>query len=256
MAKLLRANFSRLWKSRIFYVALIFMVLLNVFLVIDGWNSGRIGYPEPLEDMLFQNCIIIGFVCSVFVGMFLGTEYSDGTIRNKIIVGHTRVRIYLANLLICAAGSLLLLVISLAIGLGLGSFLLDPLGLPYKTLLLYILIGLLSTLSFAAIFTLVAMLTPSKASGAVICLVLALCLLFVTSAVEGALTEPEMVQDFEIAADGMPILGELHPNPRYVTGTSGRCCRSPTTCCPPARPSRSATTSAPIRRGFPCFRCW
>lgn len=219
MAKLLRANFSRLWKSRIFYVALIFMVLLNVFLVIDGWNSGRIGYPEPLEDMLFQNCIIIGFVCSVFVGMFLGTEYSDGTIRNKIIVGHTRVRIYLANLLICAAGSLLLLVISLAIGFGLGSFLLNPLGLPYKTLLLYILIGLLSTLSFAAIFTLVAMLTPSKASGAVICLVLALCLLFVTSAVEGALTEPEMVQDFEIAADGMPILGELHPNPRYVTGT-------------------------------------
>lgn len=219
MAKLLRANLSRLWKSRIFYVGLIFMLLLNVFLVIDGWNSGRQGYPEPLEDVLFQNCIIIGFVCAVVVGMFLGTEYSDGTIRNKIAVGHTRVSIYLANLIVCAAASALLLLISLALGFGLGSFLLDPLGLPMKVLLLYTCIGLLTTVSFASIYTLVAMLSPSKASGAVLCLVLALVLLFATSAVEGALTEPEMVQDFVMSVDGTPSLGDPHPNPRYVTGT-------------------------------------
>ena len=219
MAKLLRANLSRLWKSRIFYVGLIFMLLLNVFLVLDGWNSGRQGYPEPLEDMLFQNCIIIGFVCAVVVGMFLGTEYSDGTIRNKIAVGHTRASIYLANLIVCAAASALLLVISLALGFGLGSFLLDPLGLPMKVLLLYTCIGLLTTVSFASIYTLVAMLSPSKASGAVLCLVLALVLLFATSAVEGTLTEPEMVQDFIMSVDGTPNLGEPHPNPRYVTGT-------------------------------------
>lgn len=219
MAKLLRANLSRLWKSRIFYIGLAFMLLLNVFLVLDGWNYGRQGYPEPLEDMLFQNCIIIGFVSAVVVGMFLGTEYSDGTIRNKIAVGHTRASIYLANLIICAAASALLLLISLAIGFGLGSFLLDPLGLPMKVLLLYTCIGLLTTVSFASIYTLVAMLSPSKASGAVLCLVLALVLLFATSAVEGTLTEPEMVQDFIMSVDGTPNLGEPHPNPRYVTGT-------------------------------------
>ena len=219
MAKLLRANLSRLWKSRIFYIGLAFMLLLNVFLVLDGWNYGRQGYPEPLEDMLFQNCIIIGFVSAVVVGMFLGTEYSDGTIRNKIAVGHTRASIYLANLIVCAAASALLLLISLALGFGLGSFLLDPLGLPMKVLLLYTCIGLLTTVSFASIYTLVAMLSPSKASGAVLCLVLALVLLFATSAVEGTLTEPEMVQDFIMSVDGTPNLGEPHPNPRYVTGT-------------------------------------
>ena len=219
MAKLLRANLSRLWKSRIFYIGLAFMLLLNVFLVLDGWNYGRQGYPEPLEDMLFQNCIIIGFVSAVVVGMFLGTGYSDGTIRNKIAVGHTRASIYLANLIVCAAASALLLLISLALGFGLGSFLLDPLGLPMKVLLLYSCIGLLTTVSFASIYTLVAMLSPSKASGAVLCLVLALVLLFATSAVEGTLTEPEMVQDFIMSVDGTPNLGEPHPNPRYVTGT-------------------------------------
>ena len=56
MAKLLRANLSRLWKSRIFYVSLIFMAVLNVFLVLDGWKSIRMGYTEPLEEILFQNC--------------------------------------------------------------------------------------------------------------------------------------------------------------------------------------------------------
>ena len=219
MAKLLRANLSRLWKSRIFYVSLIFMAVLNVFLVLDGWKSIRMGYTEPLEEMLFQNCIIIGFVCAVVVGMFLGTEYSDGTIRNKIAVGHTRASIYLANLIVCAAASALLLLISLAIGFGLGSFLLDPPEIPTKALLLYLCIGLLSTIAYASIFTLVAMLSPSKASGAVLCLVLALVLLFATSAVEGTLTEPEMVQDYVMTGNGMPIPGDPHPNPRYVTGT-------------------------------------
>ena len=219
MAKLLRANLSRLWKSRIFYVGLIFMVVLNVFLVLDGWKSIRMGYTEPLEEMLFQNCIVIGFVCAVVVGMFLGTEYSDGTIRNKIAVGHTRTSIYLSNLIVSAAASALLLLISLAVGFGLGSFLLDPPEIPTKALLLYLCIGLLSTIAYASIFTLLAMLSPSKTSGAVLCLVLALCLLFATSAVEDTLTEPEMVQDYVMTENGMPIPGDPHPNPRYVTGT-------------------------------------
>ena len=219
MAKLLRANLSRLWKSRIFYIGLAFMLVFNAFLVIDGWHSGRQGYPQPLEDVLFQNFIIIGFVSSVFVGMFLGTEYSDGTIRNKIAVGHTRVCIYLANLIVCAVASALLLMISLAVGFGLGSFLLAPLGLPLKTLLLYSCIGLMTTVSFASIFTLVAMLSPSKASGAVLCLVLALCLLFAASFVQGTLSEPEMVQDYALNDDGQVIFTDPYPNPRHITGT-------------------------------------
>ena len=219
MAKLMRANLARLWKSRIFYIGLAFMLVFNAFLVIDGWHSGRQGYPQPLEDMLFQNCIIIGFVCAVVVGMFLGTEYSDGTIRNKIAVGHTRVSIYLSNLIVSAAASALLLLISLAVGFGLGSFLLDPPEIPTKALLLYLCIGLLSTIAYASIFTLVAMLSPSKASGAVLCLVLALVLVFAASLVGGMLSEPEMVQDYALNDAGQVVFTDPHPNSRYVTGT-------------------------------------
>ncbi|MGY3662454.1 MAG: hypothetical protein ACXAHE_00930 [Roseburia sp. 1XD42-69] len=41
--------------------------------------------------------------------MFLGTDYSDGTIRNKLTVGHTRTNIYLANLIVTFAAGLLIM---------------------------------------------------------------------------------------------------------------------------------------------------
>ena len=43
-----------------------------------------------------------------FCQPFIGTEYSDGTIRNKIVVGHSRSTIYLANLLTCCFAGLIM----------------------------------------------------------------------------------------------------------------------------------------------------
>ena len=56
--------------------------------------------------MLFV--LMSGVVLSAFCSLFVGAEYSDGTIRNKIAVGHSRAAVYLANLVTCSAAGVLI----------------------------------------------------------------------------------------------------------------------------------------------------
>ena len=111
MSKLLASNFSRLKKNKVFWVECICMVLFGLYLVGRKYLE-RLKYQEEsvLDNGFFAYVLVIGFAMAAFGSLFLGTEYSDGTIRNKLIVGHTRMRIYLANLIVSlAAGGLMCL---------------------------------------------------------------------------------------------------------------------------------------------------
>ena len=50
-----------------------------------------------------------GIVMAAFCSMFIGTEFSDGTMRNKLIVGHRRREIYFTNFLTCALSGIFLI---------------------------------------------------------------------------------------------------------------------------------------------------
>jgi hypothetical protein len=54
-------------------------------------------------------------ILAISIARFIGTDYDDGTIRNKFIIGYTRSEIYAANLLTCCICSTLLFV-SWAVG--------------------------------------------------------------------------------------------------------------------------------------------
>lgn len=61
-----------------------------------------------LDGCLFEGLPLMGLVSAIFTSLFIGSEYSDGTIRNKLVVGHSRMRIYLANLIVCSIASILI----------------------------------------------------------------------------------------------------------------------------------------------------
>ena len=97
MNKLLSANFSRMKKDKIFWIGIAFMLCLGIFSNILYYKQ-NIQYPEytiTLDMGFFTPAMFIGIIASVFCSLFIGTEYSDGTIRNKISVGHSRTIIYL-----------------------------------------------------------------------------------------------------------------------------------------------------------------
>ena len=50
-----------------------------------------------IDNGFFGCALFIGIVMAVFCSLFIGTEYSEGTIRNKIIIGQKRGTVYLSN---------------------------------------------------------------------------------------------------------------------------------------------------------------
>ena len=106
MYKLLNASFYRLRKNKIFLGLVILTIIIAVFMLVSEYlnnikYSSVFGISSNTTDILLMKFInIIGFFIAIFTSLFVGAEYSDGTIRNKIVAGHSRKNIYLSNLIV------------------------------------------------------------------------------------------------------------------------------------------------------------
>lgn len=219
MCKLLSANFSRLWKDKIFWLCMGTMLIYSVVYMLNGCRQATVDLSEynySIDNYYFHFAVIIGAFCALFSSMFLGTEYSDGTIRNKIVVGHTREDIYIANLLTVFTGTLLMMLVWLTGALvAIPSLGVWKMGIP--NLLAYLFIAAMFEAALSAIFTFVCMQSTNKAITVVVSMLLFLGLLVFASMMYSGLSEPEMTSGVQITADGMQM-GEPTPNPKYVSG--------------------------------------
>lgn len=222
MRKLLSANFSRLWKDKIFWICLIATLLVSAGSMLNGCRQAFLihqeGYTRGLDDYYFMLAPLLVLLPAIFVSMFLGTEYSDGTIRNKLVVGQARIHIYLANYIVCFAAGLLFLAAWLAGGL-IGLPILGTWKLGAKGVLLFVLTAVFFLAALTGIFTLLSMLSTNKAVTAVTAIILAFGLLVLASVMYNKLCEPEMISGIVMTGNGMEM-GEPSPNPLYVSGTA------------------------------------
>ena len=106
MNNLFWANIIRLWKSRLTGLGIAVFSGLALVLCIDHYYYFR--EDMILDGIFFGYVYIAGIPVSVLAGLFLGVEYGDGTIRNKLIAGHKRSTVYLANFFAVFAASLIL----------------------------------------------------------------------------------------------------------------------------------------------------
>lgn len=219
MNKLLRSNFSRLWKNKIFWLCMGAMLFYAAVYMLNGCRQATVDmseYQYSIDKYYFHYALSIGFFCALCGSMFFGTEYSDGTIRNKIIAGHTRAGIYLASLVTTFTATLLIMSVWL-----IGALAAVPTLGFWKIgafrLALFLLISVMFTLAYSAIFTVVNMLSSNKALTVLLSILLFLGLLIFASMVYNSLSEPEMVSGVQITVDGLKM-AEPSPNPNYITG--------------------------------------
>lgn len=227
MSRLLYADMSRMKKSMAFKLAIFCAVVFGIFICYGSYRDmvkydSEIGYL----NLCFYSMDMAGFLIAVFTSMYVGTEYSDGTIRNKILVGHKRRNIYLASFLSCTAANFMMLagylIIVSCIGIPLFGFP-SYSGDVYGAMGVYVLDGLLLLIAYAAVFNLIALLNSSKAQSAVISLLLTIAMFIIVTYLANKLYASEIY--VEAVAEAGEAAKEIMSRPEYMTGTERRLCQ-------------------------------
>lgn len=219
MRKLLRANFARLWKDKVFWCGLVVLAGYGILGCLSQYSAVLEGYDGSsyYELVFFNDYILNSVVFAAFTNLFLGCEYSDGTIRNKLVTGASRTVIYCSSYVTCAGAGILMQLFYSAVvsALGIPLFGWNPESL--GSILVYSGLGILLICSETAVFTLVSMLCQNKAAAAVLCQIGAFAMLFAALYLMSRLSQPEMLEVVKKSTDGSVVI-ETVRNTGYLSG--------------------------------------
>ena len=222
MRRLLRANFARLWKDRVLWITTAVVCLFGGSVCISQYNA-MINYDVDMSGefprIFLNSYLMLPMALAAFTNLFLGTEYSDGTIRNKLVTGCTRNDIYLSGYVTCAAAGIFMQACY--------SLVVSVIAIPmfgFKAEFLKIMgigscVGALLICSEVAMYTCVSMLCQNKAAVAVLCQVGTFALLMLGSYLANMLTMPEFYDAAKKMADGTIVMEQVR-NERYLTGSA------------------------------------
>ena len=163
MSRLFSANMMRLKRSKFFIFGLIFMAGYALFVYDSARSTMENKGPIDNWNIYFFNALLLsGFVTALFVSVFLSAEYSDGTIRNKLMVGHRRKNIYLVNFVTCLLAELTMYIMYFMFSLLFGLLIFGNESLQVRNVGVGLLCSILILSVYTAIFVLVEMLDKNK----------------------------------------------------------------------------------------------
>lgn len=223
MRNLLSANLHRLKKSKAFWGCEIVSALYALFLGFELYlDMKKNGYPHPIDAGLCQYIVFAGILLAVFCSLYLGSELSDGTVRNKVMAGHRKSKIYLASLGACQIAGLAFWSTYLILYLAITVPLLLPLEASLYTLVSCLASSLVLSLAYCAIYTLIALSCTNKAMVSTTCILLAFFLFFTGIAIRQRLDEPEMIERVEYDPVSLEEIYTNQENHSYLPASRRR----------------------------------
>lgn len=219
MRRLLRANFSRLLKNKLFWILMsIELFMGGLFPVLHYMDNIDEKSAWTMDSTIFIYTLFVPLMVSLLTALFIGSDYSDGTMRNKLIAGQVRRNIYAANIVVNMEAAFLLCFAFWISHICIGTPLLGWFVSDAKKILGYLLVTLAMVAACVAIFTLISMLCSNKAYSVAGCILIIFMLLFVGVRITAALNEPEMYDAYSYMSEGVTVQEDETPNPNYVSG--------------------------------------
>lgn len=227
MTKLLKADFSRLFKNKAFYLLGAVLMFWSCDIAVTSYSnfkniSGLDDFSVyPLETMPFVLFFIA--ICTTF---FIGTNFSSNTVRNKLCCGYSKAQIYLSNAVVSLFVSAVYSSIFIIGGLGIIKHGLIPADIYFAIISM----GIISSLAFSCISTFCSFVVRGKAVPAVIIIALLAGMLLLSSELGSILGESKYnlkidtvngkpYDNVEVIPEDAEITYKETPNPNYCSGT-------------------------------------
>lgn len=175
MNRLLRADMYRMYHNGRFYLFAGAMLALAVMFVVMQYTA--MDYVVSLDRVIFLPMSFYGVVLAALVSLFVGDDFSDGVIRNKLIAGRTRSAVYLSNMITVWTASLGLYLTMLLITVGVGIHMFEN-TVTGNMFMEYLGLGILICFAMGSICCMVSMWIGNKANAVMVCMGLAFAGLF------------------------------------------------------------------------------
>ena len=180
MRSLLKADFFALLKSKITLVVLFICIGVPLFTVLLYFGLGKaiaslvddgsidISNTFSARFIMFSNFSMtnnIGLVIPIFAGILTMADIRNGTVRNKVIIGKNRTKIYFSHLIVSTLFCVAMSLVAFLMLCG-GSLIFFKYGVPFKGAEIWnffkcVIIGLLTFAYVASLSTFFALATKS-----------------------------------------------------------------------------------------------
>lgn len=201
MSKLLRADFYRMYHDKKFWLCLGAMLASAIMFIIMQYTA--MDYVVELDRVIFLPMSFYGLAVAALIAYFIGDDFHDGVIRNKLVAGSSRSSVYFSNLICSWTACLAVYGITVTVTAAIGLPLFEN-SISLVKYLQFFIIGLFTCLAFGSIYVMLSMLLGERTRAVVVCMGLAFFMLFLCLHTNGMIVQ-------EPYKNGLP-------NPHYVGG--------------------------------------
>lgn len=208
MTMLLRAGFCRYLKSPLTWIVAAVLTACGAYL---GFSASAAMATHLIPTVAF----------AVLISLSVGKEYSDRTVCNKVIAGHSKKTVYLSEYLLAATLCTVMLVLFF------GAMLLSrPIDLSVVPLLVGVGVAvgcLLFHLAFVALFVLLSMLISNHIVSPIVSIVLILAVMFWATSWYETWARPRFYANCytyveQENGESVKVVAAWKYNPKYITG--------------------------------------
>ena len=174
MIKLIRANLARVYKLIIVALALYAVYSIVMPLILYALLEEKQGVTEMILTFNYGASIvpIQGILILLICPLMYCSEFQNQAIKNKIIVGHKKCQIYVANFLTTGIIALAMNAVYLLFFLMIGLPLFGMATASANEIIMLIIDGTLMSLAYSAIFTFVSMTSKNSVAALIISIVM------------------------------------------------------------------------------------